>query len=580
MYPTALYSRPLQEPGHDLRTANEFESSQLNPKSRPNSFNLPPNIQWRIDGGEADGTRFFAVPTFAIGRPPLRIDVYIPDQLDHPPHLMEVLESNRAMLLSGRELEGLPISRIILQRLHSWLNSIGPDLEVAYFSMPFGSRIIMEAIAADVGKIPVHLVPNYDVENQWLSLQELQAMWRLPEGTWPPVLDHSNLQLVRQIHEAITVVHIRGHPKSSEMFAFKAVSVDVKYMYHELKMLLTMQPHDHIMHPALYVVTKKCRFGGKVGVCGFILRFLPHGTLRDALSDTKAVGVGLSDRLRWTGQLLSALMHIQSTPAGFYTDLKPNNILFSDYEGEMGVLLVDFEQRGSWYSWSPPEVYYIEYLEILASSEKVDAEHRERYSNFLARYISDWKPSLRNERYVDSKYGFSRAWGALDRNERKAAQVFMVGKLLWCIFEHLPFPNSCVTVETFREKPSDQSFPEFRRTPTPLRECIRRCTSGAPEWNGHRAYVVRSGVKLFPRGRMGQGGEPRGTWSETQEAARTGWQHEVDVAERFIVARIKQKEATTVAKDSCGNNDDGILGFMRERPSLEEIELIIKDMSG
>ncbi|KAH8682704.1 hypothetical protein BX600DRAFT_374124 [Xylariales sp. PMI_506] len=567
MYPTALFAKTVEDP-NSKSAACPFEASQLNPKNRPNSLDLPKRRSWRIDGGESNGIRFFAIPSFAIGRPPLRIDVFLSVQMGRLSELRHTLELPRAHLVGGSELERLGISRIILQRLQSWYDST-PGLEVTYMNMPFGSRIILEQVGVAVDKALVHLVPNYDIERQWLAKEELQAMWQLPSANWPPAIDHSDLQLVSQMHEAISIVRLAHFPQS-ETFVFKSASTDMKYLYHELKMLLTMRRHPHIILPPVYVVTKKCLFGGKTGVCGFIQNFFPLGTLRDALSQKlHGLSISLQDRVRWARQLVSALIHIQSAPTGFYTDLKPNNILLHQYRNGTGILLVDFEQRNSWYTWSPPEVYYVEYLENLASSHP-DHDSRGAYSKLLQSYIPGWQQHDNHTRYSDSTFGFSKAWISLSLPEREAAQVFMLGKILWCIFEGVPFPNSCVTPETFLEAPCDQSFPEFRKTPPLLRECIRQCTAGAPEWDGRLPYVVRSGDKLFPRGRAGQAGELEGICTETQEHARLWWQNEVADAQRFLTARVRRRNNIETQRDA------EILTFMDQRPSLQNVEEILE----
>ena len=581
MYPTGLFTAPLRHLGtHVNLDSGAHEKSQTNPKNRLDSLGLPNNLQWRIDDADADGTRFFAVPTFAVGKPPLRVDVYIPDQLHHPAGLRAALQSHKALLVGGRELTKLGISRLILQRLHSWSNTYADGhLESTYFSLPFGSRIVLDAISSDIDKIPVHLVPNYDIERQWLTAAELQDLWQLTPDQWPPILDHSSLQLERQIHEAISVVRLAHLPDDASTFAFKSVSSDVKYFYHELHTLLTTPRHCHIMSPPLYVVTKQCRFGGRIGVCGFVLPFYPLGTLRDALQtgprslqSSSTPRFPLSDRLHWARQVLSALLHIRNSPMGFYTDLKPNNVLLTaSASGSLDTLLVDFEQRGSWYSWSPPEIYYLEYLEILSASHLVPLPNRTHYTAVLKSYLPSWAPQSRRARYGSSSSttpsrGFSQPWTSLPLHEQESAQVFMFGKLLWCLLESVGFPNSCVTVETFREEPSDLSFPAFRRTPAPLRDCVRRCTAGAPEWRGRLPSVVRVGERLFPRGMTGRGGEEEGTAEQTQEAARAWWREEVGEAERFVYARVRRREG----REEPGDED--VLGFLGERPTLVEVE--------
>jgi serine/threonine protein kinase len=113
-------------------------------------------------------------------------------------------------------------------------------------------------------------------------------------------------------------------------------------MYHELKMLLTMTPHPNIIPRPLYLVTQKCRFGGNIGVCGFILEYYPGGNLRDPLPQDIPSLKSLQARLDIARRITSALIHVQEDVPGFYTDLKlPNVLISSDAEG-VRALLADF----------------------------------------------------------------------------------------------------------------------------------------------------------------------------------------------------------------------------------------------
>jgi len=255
------------------------------------------------------------------------------------------------------------------------------------------------------------MVPNYEVEEQWLSVGELQNMWQLMAEKWPPILDHNELKLISQVHEAISIVRISSCP-SSETFAFKSVTNDVQYLYHELKTSMTIPPHGHIISAPLYVVTKKHRFGGKVGVCGFILPYFTGGTLRHALitGAHSNRGVSFRDRIRWVNQIIAALIRIRSTPSRFYTDLKLNSILLTKYGGGLGALLVDFEQRGSWFSWPPPEAHHVKYLEMIATAHP-DPQARKTYSDLLSSYRLGWSPHSKKARYADRPAGFSNAFG-------------------------------------------------------------------------------------------------------------------------------------------------------------------------
>jgi hypothetical protein len=563
MYPTAAFAPTLPpdpEPYPSLSGSLSWENSYLNPKNRIDSLYPVQTPSWRIDGGEADGTRFFIVPSFAIGQPPLRIDTYIPDPADHAPELRDILQANSAMQVESSQFANLSISQFILRILERWSRN-NPQLETLYRAMPFGSRIVIDNICSDFKAIDVHLIPNYEVELKWLTVDALQQMWNLPEGAWPDRIDLNCVQLQRQLHDAITLVNLRGH--GTRTFVFKSVTTDLKFFYHELKLLLSMDAHPNIISRPLYIVTKKCQFGGKVGVCGFILKYYSGGTLQETLWKTSREGnLDISEKFRWAREVTTALVHIRGSPAGFYSDLKLNNIIMEEKGDGLHAVVVDFEQRGGWYSWSPPEVYYTEYLDHVVCSSHTPGDIKERYTVILKRWKPDWEPNSRAVRYWNSEFGFSLAWVSLSKPERERAQVFMLGKLLWCLFEGVGSINSCVTPETFRDEISEQHFPEFRRTPKALRACIRRYTSGAPEWNGRYPAVVRRGNMLFPREKYEKHGASECTSFETQEAARSWWAQEMSDAELFVESRRLEYGG--------GLEAGGMSVLQKERPLLAE----------
>ncbi|KAE9368164.1 hypothetical protein N431DRAFT_346688 [Stipitochalara longipes BDJ] len=564
MYPTAAFmstTPPDFESYSSLTDSQSWEKSYLNPKNRIESLTPVQNPSWRIDGGEADGTRFFTVPSFAIGQPPLRIDTFIPDTADHAPELREILKANSAMQCEGSQISNLSISQFILRILENWSRS-SPGLETLYRTMPFGSRIVIDNICSNFGAINVHLIPRYEVERQWLTVDTLQQMWNLSRSAWPDIIDLNCVQLQRQFHDAIALVNLRGH--GTKTFVFKSVTTDLKFFYHELKLLLCMDAHPNIVSPPLYIVTKKCQFGGKVGVCGFILKYYTGGTLQETLWKRWREGtLNIREQFRWAREVTAALIHIKDSPAGFYSDLKLNNIIMDQRDDGLHAVVVDFEQRGGWYSWSPPEVYYTEYLEYVACSSHVDDDVRERYTAVLKRWKPDWEPNSSSVRYWKSEFGFSVAWVSLSEQERERAQVFMLGKLLWCLFEGVGSINSCVTVETFRDEVSEQHFPEFRQTPKHLRTCIRKYTSGATEWRGRYPAVVRRGNMLFPREMYEKYGASGCTSFDTQEAARRWWTQELSDAERFVESRyLKREEGLEVGS---------VFALQDKRPLLQEV---------
>jgi hypothetical protein len=105
-----------------------------------------------------------------------------------------------------------------------------------------------------------------------------------------------------------------------------------------------------------------------------------------------------------------------------------------------------------------------------------------------------------------------------------------------------------------------------------LRECIRSCTVGAPEWKGRHRNIVRSGTKLFSVERLGKE-FPEGSAAETKEAARRWWREEISSAKRFLESRVRSKESG-MQDDVIGTD---ILLLARQRPGLVEVlELIGK----
>jgi hypothetical protein len=565
--PTAAYI-PLLEWDEDLAHApTSWETSKLNPKNQINKLTLPRECGWRLDGIDVDGTRFFVVPLFALGNPPLRIDVYIPSQSEHELGLREVLRSGSAMVWTGIEAQDLELSKHILRALDLWSSEF-LDFEMQYNVLPFGSRIIIDTMCADIRQMEIYLVPVYDVEQQWYSLKNLQDIWDFPPGGWPEVLDLAELSLQYQHHEAITIVQIPER-HGSESFVFKSLVRDSKYLYHELKMLLTLDPHPNVVSRPLYIVTKRCRFGGKIGVCGFVIKYYPHSTLRDELwkSASGAIPtISLSDQFHWARDVTQAIIHINNSPLGFYPDIKPDNVVLNAENGVLHAVLIDLEQRGGWYSWSPPEVAYIEYLEYVATRSN-DYIIVEKHKTLLRSYIPSWKPLTQGDRYRDSEHGFSSAWISLSQSEREAAQVFMLGKLMWCIFESSSSINCALGVDIFREQDSRLQFPNFQNTPEEMRSLIKSCTAGAAEWRGKYRSLVRSETKLFSIERLGGNEMEAGSARETQLAAKKWWREEVETAIAFLEGKVKR----IAGQDDCGVVFHKTSTSASQRPSLQHV---------
>jgi len=410
-------------------------------------------------------------------------------------------------------------------------------------------------------------------------------MWRSSVSRWPESVDLGELELQFQLSDSVSLVRI-PRKRPAETLVFKSQTDDFKYLYHELRTLLTLDAHPNIIARPLYTVTKKCRFGGKHGVCGFVLEYHPLGSLRENVIRLAASHqLQLCDQLRWARQITSALIHIHRSPEGFYADLRPDNVVLSgSHPSSANAILVDFEQRGNWYAWSPPEIYHADYLAFIASSTSTPPAIKKHYAQLLNTYTSTstspppHSSSPSHYHYHNPPNGYCTSWLALPTSaSREAAQVFLLGKLLWCLFEGVGGLNSAITAHASFADAADHAFPAFRRTPPLLRDCITRCccTAGAPPQRP--LPVVKRGMKLFVRARGGAEGTAEGTAGEVQVAATRWWREELAETEAFL-RRVKR--ARGGQGDNRGDNrgdresEDG-LAFLEQRPALEEVLAVI-----
>ncbi|KAM0434003.1 hypothetical protein ACHAPT_003947 [Fusarium lateritium] len=551
----------------------DWETSSLNPKNRVDSLQPPKSSRWRFEGIEPSGTRYFIVPEFAIGKPPLRIDVFVPRYRDQPKELRQHLRSNLSVLHQGADALGLDITKHLLRALDVW-STKNAEFENKYLDLPFGSRVVVENISSSVNDMNIHLIPIYDVERQWLTLAQLGEQWQLPSTCWPPVISIQELSLCRQFHEAITIAKL-PRLQGDRLFVFKSLTRDVKYLYHELRMLMTMPNHEHILGKPLYIVTKRCKFGRKVGVCGFVMEYYPGGTLRGLFLDRhEAARVTMTDKFRWAQQITNALLFIQDSPLGYYPDLKPDNIILRAVSGSRDILLIDLEQRGGWYSWTPRDVSYVEFVEYMASAtpDMVIKETADGYAKLMKAWDPAWQAPTRTVKYdsAASENGYSNAWSQLSPMERESAQVYMLGKLLWCIFECRASINCGVSPDILREDCSEHRFPEFINTPEPVRTIIQLCTAGAVEWHGVSRPVKRYGCHLVLQNLPQLEDEVSDMSSMVQDAARRWWQQELGCAERYMKEKLAEKNKWTTPEGEPWS--DNPAKFVEKRPSLAGVQ--------
>jgi len=197
-------------------------------------------------------------------------------------------------------------------------------------------------------------------------------------------------------------------------------------------------------------------------------------------------------------------LHIRDSGT-YYSDLRPDNLLLSSSND---IIVIDFEQRGNWYSWLPPELRYIQYLQTLSAG--VGRFGSPVHSSYTSFCIPDGARSCfeallqRRDRTMAplSRAGFlevvdhSNAWRDLTPYEQESAMVFNLGKLLWCLFEGV----GCLPGDFWGVPLSglDLRFPDFSRTPDEVRSLIVDCTLGESEHWRQGPGVSMTNSRLVP----------------------------------------------------------------------------------
>ncbi|OHW95568.1 hypothetical protein CSPAE12_05737 [Colletotrichum incanum] len=550
VHPTAAFSEVVRiradhhDGGGSYRLPpTNWEASQLNPKNRVDSLDPLPDPLWRIDGCTGLGTQFYILPLFLHCVPPMRIDAFIPEQSSQLHEIRQLLDLDAAFHTKDRaRVQGLNISKHILRALQNWTKSL-PEPAALFSSVPFGSRIVFKSLSLDVRAMEIDVAPTYYLERQLLSASALAEMW----GTavqLPECVDISQVHVVEQIHDSVCLVRIQ-----SRLWILKTLTSYTKYLYHELKLLLSAKPHPNIMSRPAHLVTKRCSFGGKIAVVGFTLEYHRYGTMRDIVPLQRIHNTfSPAEQFKWSIQITSGVLHHRKTSGTFYPDLRLDNIVMSK---DRDAIMVDFEQRGVWCEFASPEINAIEYIRLLAIDEDIPEDVKDRYAEILQRMCPDFEALQSREEYTNPANGYNICWVCLSPKEQEASEVYMLGRVLWCIFEGASAPQQAAVWQSYRWE-AEVDFPAYLRTPPKVRSLIDRCTNGRRATLGNQ--ISREGNRLAFKG-YGKMGDP----GDIRTAAAAWWKREISWAEAFLAMREKSK--------SAGEWDENHFG----RPSLQEV---------
>lgn len=537
----------LKRDQHDIL----WNDSTLNPKNKIDSLAPIQNPSWRIDGCTSCGTQFFTIPTFISPLPPLRVDTFLPNPSQWPEQLREDLKIDKSFLYRDCRVLNFGVAQHVLRSFEAWSTSFS-NFQTLYEELQFGSRIIFENMSRDVREIRIRIVRAHDLERQLLPLGALQTWWAPKSASLPEAININRLDLIRQFQDSASLVQVSNSDGNRELMVFKTMSDSPKYLYHELGVLLSMPEHPNIIGRPLHIVTKKCRFGGKTAVVGFTVPYHRRGTLRDILPLRRIHGtLKLESQLKWAIQIVEVLRHIRMEGPGFYCDLRLDNIVLSETDD---VVLIDFEQRGVLPAFASRLDNYLKYVITLANDVAVVDPAKEKYKELYDKYIKPFAPTKRGEHHG------CIPWLCMSQAEKEASEMYMLGRLLWCIFEGVSAPQREIWMEYLHEP--DVEFPDFVRTPEEVRGLILICTSG---WNRGCNKLRRKDFELEIETTGDQnGGNMSGI--NVLDGMVEMWREELNSAKEFLDQRSGGDKGR-----SCERGDYGGL-------SLEGVLEILKKM--
>jgi hypothetical protein len=235
-------------------------------------------------------------------------------------------------------------------------------------------------------------------------------------------------------------------------------------------------------------------------------------------------------------QVLEALIHLKENGGVYCSDLRPDNIVLAEKDGKDCAVLIDFEQRGNWYAWSPPEIFALQSLQSVVKYHSTPDQDKECYKELLNSVHCEQTTVPIESKYKLQKGGANDAWNCLSPEQQESATVYIFGKLLWCLLEGVSTVSSFDNL--WRTSPDDEravEFPEFKNTPENLRQLVLDCSKGCPQCEGRFPVVTRDGNKV--KLRSGQTPSEQTSAIGVLQSSTQWWKEELERSKRFVKDR-------------------------------------------
>lgn len=215
------------------------------------------------------------------------------------------LSSNRSCQTETPVLDVEDLATYIFSHLDTWLAKVNCPQPVQSF--PIGSSIILPAPDADAANNMPYLVPNYGIEKEYLTLDDLGRLWNKRGSDLPSLIEFDSLSSFRRLDHSVSLVKNPGD--TSELAIFKTLANNIYRMYHEFRVLLQIPPHPNILSKPQWLVIRKIHASAERVVCGFVVEYHPGGSLERRIHEASQHDLSIREKLRWSGMIVSALLH-------------------------------------------------------------------------------------------------------------------------------------------------------------------------------------------------------------------------------------------------------------------------------